>query len=104
MWFESDDGKKSAETTLVIKFDNAAPTASIREPADGSFSTTDTVKVAGVVVEGWTVAVNGTPVALDGQRRFSAPATVPPNENAIVLRLSHPQRGTVYYVRHAAAR
>lgn len=105
LWFETEDGaKKSAETTLVIKFDNAAPAASVREPADGSFSPGDTVKVAGVVVEGWTVQVNGQSVALDDQKRFSTTTTVPAGETAIVLKLSHPKRGTVHYVRHAAVR
>ncbi len=103
LWFETDDGaKRSPETTLAIKFDNAAPAASVREPADGSFKPGDTVKVAGVAVEGWSVAVNGEPVALDEQKRFSTTATVPSSEDAIVLRLSHPRRGIVYYVRHAA--
>lgn len=100
--FETEDGsKRSVDTTLVIKFDNAAPAASVREPADGSFGPGDTVKVAGVVVEGWTVSVNGVAVALDEQKRFSTMTTVPAGENAIVLKLSHPKRGTVYYVRHA---
>ena len=35
--------------------------------------------------------------------RFSTTTTVPANETAIVLKLSHPKRGTVHYVRHAAA-
>ena len=101
--FETGDGsKKSAETTLLIKFDNAAPAASVRDPADGSFQPGDTVKVSGVVVEGWTVSVNGAAVALDDQKRFATTATVPPGETALVLKLSHPKRGTVYYVRHAA--
>ncbi len=101
--FETGDGsKKSSETTLVIKFDNAAPAASVRDPVDGSFQSGDTVKVSGVVVEGWTVSVNGAAVALDDQKRFATTATVPAGETALVLRLSHPKRGTVYYVRHAA--
>jgi hypothetical protein len=101
--FETEDGsQKSAETTLVIKFDNAAPAASVRDPVDGSFHPGDSVKVSGVVVEGWTVSVNGAAVPLDEQKRFSTTATVPPGENALVLRLSHPKRGTVYYVRHAS--
>lgn len=103
LWFETDDGsKKSAETTLVIKFDNAAPAASVREPADGSFTPGDSVKVSGVVVEGWSVQVNGQPVQLDEQKRFSTTTIVPATDTAIVLKLSHPKRGTVHYVRHAA--
>lgn len=104
LWFATADGaKKSPETTLVIKFDNAAPAASVREPEDGSFKPGDSVKVSGVVVEGWTVAVNGQPVPLDEQRRFSTTTTAAVSDNAVVIRLSHPQRGTVHYVRHAGA-
>lgn len=104
IWYETDDGKKSPETTLVIKFDNAAPTASVREPIDGSFAPGDTVKVSGVVVEGWSVSVNGTAVPLDEQKRFSTTTTAPAGEreNAVVLRITNPKRGTVYYVRHAS--
>ena len=103
LWFETADGsKKSGETTLVIKFDNAAPTASVREPADGSFQPGEAVKVSGIVVEGWTVSVNGQAVGLDDQKRFSTTGTTQAGEGAIVLRLSNPKRGTVYYVRHAA--
>lgn len=100
--FETADGKISPETTVVVKFDNAAPAASLREPADGSFGPTDSVKVSGLVSEGWSVSINGTAVPLDEQQRFSTTATPVAGENAIVLRLSHPQRGVVYYVRHAA--
>ena len=101
--FETGDGtKKSAETTLVIKFDNAAPAASVRDPVDGSFQPGDTVKVSGIVVEGWAVSVNGAAVPLDEQKRFATTATVPAGETALVLKLSHPKRGTVYYVRHAS--
>jgi hypothetical protein len=103
LWFETEDGaKRSADTTLLLRFDNAAPTANVREPADGSFRPGDVVKVSGVVVEGWSVNVYGQAVPLDEQKRFSTTATVPPTDNALVLRMSHAKRGTVYYVRHAA--
>jgi hypothetical protein len=103
LWFETEDGaKRSADTTLLLKFDNAAPTANVREPADGSFHPGDVVKVSGVVVEGWTVNVYGQAVPLDEQKRFSTSATVPATDDALVLRMSHAKRGTVYYVRHAA--
>ena len=49
------------------------------------------------------MSIAGTPVALDEQQRFSTTATPAPGDNAIVLRLSHPTRGVVYYVRHAGA-
>jgi hypothetical protein len=103
LWFETEDSaKRSADTTLLLRFDNAAPTANVREPADGSFRPGDVVKVSGVVVEGWSVNVYGQAVPLDEQKRFSTTATVPPTDNALVLRMSHAKRGTVYYVRHAA--
>jgi hypothetical protein len=48
------------------------------------------------------VNVYGQAVPLDEQKRFSTTATVPATDNALVLRMSHAKRGTVYYVRHAA--
>jgi len=47
--------------------------------------------------------VNGQPVTLDEQRRFSTSVTLAPTESAVVLKLSHPKRGTVHYIRHASA-
>lgn len=94
--------QRSPETTLAIGFDNAAPTAAIREPSDGSFAPGDTVRVAGVALEGWSVSVGGTELPLDPQQRFDAQVAVPPNQDGIAIRLSHPSRGVHYYVRHGS--
>jgi hypothetical protein len=100
--FQTRDGKKrSREATLVIGFDNAASTVSLREPADGSFAPGDEVAVSGVALAGWTVTAGSRAMDLDGQRRFSGRVTVPSAQDALALRLSHPRRGVQYYVRRA---
>jgi len=93
-------GERSRATTLAIGFDNAAPTASVSSPADGSFSPGDTVSVQGIALEGWSVSVGDRDVPLDAQRRFDTEMTVPSNQDGIAIRLSHPSRGVHYYVRH----
>jgi hypothetical protein len=96
-------GTRSPTTTLAIGFDNAAPTASVRSPDDGSFAPGQTVRVAGIALAGWSVAVDGTPLPLDPQQRFEAQVQVPPTQDGIAIRLSHPSRGVHYYVRHGSS-
>jgi hypothetical protein len=51
------------------------------------------------VLPGWTAAVEGEPVPIDGKtRRFATKIKAPPG-NALAIRLSHPQRGVHYYLR-----
>ncbi len=97
----ADGARASAETTLLIGFDNAAPTAMLRDPEEGSFSAGDTVRVAGVALEGWQVSVEGVPIQLDAQQRFDANVAVPPGRTGLAVRLAHPSRGIHYYIRHA---
>ena len=96
-------GTRSPPTTLAIGFDNAAPTASVREPEDGSFAPGQQVRVAGIALEGWSVAVDGVDIPLDPQERFDAQVTVPAAQDGIGIRLSHPSRGVHYYVRHGSS-
>lgn len=102
LWFETADGAKRADaTTLLIRFDNAAPSASVREPTDRSFKSGDTVRVSGVAVEGSGVSVNGQALTLDDQMRFAVDTQAPPDQTGLAIRLSHPKRGIAYYLRHA---
>ena len=96
-------GRRSPTTTLAIGFDNAAPTASVREPDNGSFSPGQQVRVAGIALDGWSVAVDGVEIPLDPQDRFDAQVTVPASQDGIGIRLSHPSRGVHYYVRHGSS-
>lgn len=93
------DGRRSQETSVVVRFDNAAPTASVRRPIDGAFSAGDRVEVAGVVQRGWRVRAEGESLSLDDQYRFRGAVTAPTQRNALAIRLSHPERGVHYYLR-----
>ncbi|HJL14058.1 MAG TPA: hypothetical protein RMH99_00310 [Sandaracinaceae bacterium LLY-WYZ-13_1] len=90
--------ERSPETTLRIRFDNAASTARILRPRDRRFAAGEPVEVAGIALPGWSVLVNGRPVALDPQGRFETRAAAPAG-GALVIRLSHPHRVSHLYVR-----
>lgn len=98
--FATADGSRSSRPTpLVIGFDNAAPTAMLRQPENGAFDAGGTIDVSGVALEGWSVHVGGVALPIDQQRRFQGSVQVPAGERGIAIRLSHPRRGVQYYVR-----
>jgi hypothetical protein len=93
------NGVRSRVTSLAIRFDNAAPTASITSPADGSFAPGQQVLVAGTALPGWTVSVGSETLAQDSQSRFSATVASSANLGAIAIRFAQPKRGVHYYLR-----
>lgn len=95
-------GARSRSTGVAIRFDNAAPTASIASPADGSFSAGQQVLVAGTALPGWTVSVGGENLPQDAQNRFSATVASTPGLGALAIRFAQPQRGVHYYLRRSA--
>lgn len=101
LWFEAG-GQRSRSTTVVVQFDNAAPTASISAPAERSFAPGATVAVAGSALPGWTVSVQGRELVQDGQHRFSGEASAPTDVRALAIRFSHPARGVHYYLRRSS--
>jgi hypothetical protein len=94
-------GKVSRQTRVVIRFDNAAPTASLKTPGRINVKPGGEVSIAGTAQPGWTVDVNGKRLSQDGQQRFSSKVEMPANQRALEVRLTHPQRGTHIYVRRA---
>lgn len=91
-------GTRRSQTTRVrVRFDNAAPTAHIREPR-GAVSR-GSVHVQGQAIEGAAVSVGGSPLALDGDNRFEGDTTVPADVDALAIRFSHPRSGVHYYLR-----
>ncbi|HEY3495514.1 MAG TPA: hypothetical protein VGK73_12545 [Polyangiaceae bacterium] len=94
-------GQRSRSTTVVIRFDNAAPAASIASPADGSFSPGASVQVSGTALPGFVVSVAGQDLGQDEQNRFSAQVTAPGGDRALAIRFSLPGRGTHYYLRRS---
>jgi hypothetical protein len=95
-------GARSRPTGLAIRFDNAAPTASIASPAEGGFGAGQQVLVAGTALPGWTVSVGGETLAQDAQNRFSATVASPAGLGALAIRFAQPQRGVHYYLRRSA--
>ena len=95
-------GRVSRQTMVHIKFDNAAPTASLQTPVGPGIGQGEQITISGVAQPGWSVEVNGKSVGLDGQQRFSQKAEMPTDDHALAVRLTHPQRGTHIYVRRAA--
>ena len=94
-------GQGSRRTTVTVRFDNAAVTAQVETPRDGVRITPgDEIEVAGVAIEGSTVAVGAAPLDVDEQGRFRGKVTPPAaNERSIAIRLAHPKSGVHYYVR-----
>jgi hypothetical protein len=94
-------GRRSRETTVVIRFDNAAPAASIASPADGSFAPGASVLVSGTAQPGSVVTVGGETLQQDAQNRFSMAINAPADQ-ALAIRFAQPQRGVHYYLRRSA--
>jgi hypothetical protein len=95
-------GRRSPSTQIAIRFDNAAPTASIASPAEGSFGAGQAVLVAGAALPGWTVSVGGETLTQDAQNRFSATLAAPAGLGALAIRFARPERGVHYYLRRCA--
>ncbi len=101
LWFGSGS-ELSRKTTVLVQFDNAAPTASISSPAEKGFAPGSTVSVAGTALPGWTVSVAGHELDQDAQQRFSGEVTAPGDVSALAIRFAHPQRGVHYYLRRSS--
>lgn len=103
-WFSTPDGKTtSAQTPLVVRFDNAAATAQLQSPAEGAFPAEASIEVAGIALEGSTATINGKPLAIDAHGRFHGQADRPgTGDRAIAVRLESPRSGIHYYVRRTA--
>jgi ferric-dicitrate binding protein FerR (iron transport regulator) len=89
----------SKKISLQIRFDNAAPKASVKQPADGSFTPGQEVDVEGVTEPGWKVSVDSKEIEQDSSHRFLGKAQTLAQYDGIALRLTHPQRGVHYYLR-----
>jgi hypothetical protein len=94
--------RRSRTTTVIVRFDNAAPKASLGAPANRGFTPGDVVTVEGVVLPGWRVALPGGSVESGAGDRFSGQVQTSKERPDIAVRLSHPRLGTHYYLRRAA--
>jgi hypothetical protein len=96
-WVDHDGVKQDKVSTLKINFDQTAPQVYIEAPTNGQPFGAE-IEVKGAVLPGWTAKVDVVEIPIDTKRRFSAKVPPPPG-NALAIRLSHPQRGTHFYLR-----
>ncbi|MEM7605230.1 MAG: FecR domain-containing protein [Myxococcota bacterium] len=99
---QAASGERSPATRLMIRFDNAAPTASVTAPENGAFGPGAAVEVAGTAAPGWSVRIGGQALELDDQFRFTTQAAAPAGRDSLVIRLTHPSRGTHIYLRRTS--
>jgi hypothetical protein len=90
---------RSKPTTISLRFDNAAPTASLKLPPVSGFVPSDRTEVAGIALPGAQVSVLGKRLPLDAQGRFAGDVAVPTGASVLAVRIHHPRTGTRYYVR-----
>jgi hypothetical protein len=95
--------RRSRTTTVEVRFDNNAPTASLNEPGDRAFTPGSEVKVTGVALPTWKVSLEGGTIAKLSDGRFEGTIPTTPDRPDIVVRLAHPRLGTHYYLRRAAS-
>lgn len=89
----------SSETTVSVRFDNAAPSVSLRAPAAAGFDPGSEVRVSGMAIADARVSILGRALELDRQHRFDTAMSVPAGSHAFAVRIEHPRTGTQYYVR-----
>ena len=97
-WFERQ-GTRSKTSLLTIEFDNASPTAHIRNPSVKE-SWGQTIEVSGAVLKGWSVSIRGQKLELDRHSRFTTSVAKPANDESIAIRFAHRKHGVHYYLRH----
>lgn len=94
----------SPETTVKIRFDNAAPAAVVKAPQNKQFKAGDTVEVAGSALPGWVVTAAGSPLPLDPNLRFAGQVHSAAERRSLAIRFEHKERGIHYYLRRSAGR
>jgi hypothetical protein len=96
------EGRRSRTTTVEVRFDNAAPKASLSAPEDRSFAAGDLVTIEGVALPTWKVTLEGGTIAMHPGDRFTGQVQTSKEQPDIAVRLSHPRLGTHYYLRRAS--
>jgi hypothetical protein len=94
--------RRSRTTKIEVRFDNAAPKASLSSPTDRGFKTGDKVTIEGVALETWKVSIEGGSVNVDAHQRFVGEVATSASHPDVAVRLAHPRLGVHYYLRRAA--
>ena len=93
-------GRSSLESTVRISFDNAARSAYLSAPQDGSFTRSDTVKIVGAALSGARVRSNDKDLQVSASGHFQGTSSVASTEDALVVQVTHRKSGTHYYLRY----
>jgi hypothetical protein len=109
-WWSTAADRRSARTTLIVRFDNAAVAAEIQSPRPrktgiAAAGPGPTIDVAGTTLPGSRVTVDERNLPIDGQGRFRAEVALPPADlRALAIRIEHRRSGVHYYLRRIAGR
>jgi hypothetical protein len=95
-WYATKDGRESPRTTIVLRFDNTAPTAQFFKAAPAPADGPGMVPVDGVTLPGAAVTAAGKPIDVDENGRFRAAVAPLAGDSAVAVRLE-PVRGRVHY-------
>lgn len=101
VFFFQGGGKISRRTTVNIRFDNAAPTASLDVPATLSAVPGEDVSISGIALPGSRVLVDGKSPTQDRHGRFRISTQFPGNGMALAVSIRHPRRGNHVYLRRS---
>lgn len=99
-WFETKDKKRSEQGLLQVAFDYTARTAYLTSPLEGEPAKNGRAQFSGGTLMGSSVRLQGVPVKLDSQGRFSSNIEIPAAAGGASVRVQHPSAGIHYYVRH----
>ncbi|HET6332230.1 MAG TPA: hypothetical protein VFG30_03420 [Polyangiales bacterium] len=94
--------RKSRTTTVDVRFDNTAATASLTAPVDRAFKVGDTVSIEGLALPAWNVSVRDGTIEKVGADRFQGSVVTSAARPDIAVRLVHRRLGTHYYLRRAS--
>jgi ferric-dicitrate binding protein FerR (iron transport regulator) len=103
LYFEGG-GRVSRKTSINLSFDNATPTVALQTPANTGVGPGGSLHLVGTALPGWSVAVDGRPIGLDADGRFSVSANMPGDGRPLGVYLTHPTRGSHVYLRRPAGK
>lgn len=98
-WFVAPDGRSSPKTTVVVRFDNTAPTAQFFRAAVAPETPAGTIPIDGVTVKGAKVSIAGKTLAVDERGRFQDAAAPSSGDDAVAVRIETPHGDAHYYVK-----
>jgi hypothetical protein len=97
-WFRDAEGRSSKPGTLRVSFDDAARSAYLLSPVEGS-PVTNPIVVEGAALLRSEVTAEGQKLTLDDKGRFRSEIALGVGRHSVTVRVQHPESGVHYYVR-----